>query len=235
MLCCKAVPSLAVHQGEQYGDGVGPAGGCVLADEAPAVYVPEGLEEFLEPSGAQGLRQVGVGGLRILIGRVVREVRTDDEEILPVEIRVQDLGNALEQAEALGPDHNRDDGRDFVENHLEERQLHLEAMLLVVGVAPESESPVAFLYKFFPKGNVYRNPAQGRLCIGIQRIHARPGESHPVAGPNEEYPLVGMTPGNAAECGRRHLAAEYVPRMGYYQRLRRRRILIGKMQPFSQH
>ena len=165
----------------------------------------------------------------------MREVRTDDEKILFVEVRLQRLSYILEHAETLGADYDRHDGRNFLEDHLQERQLDLEAMLFVVGVAPEGERAASFLDEFLPEGNIDRHPAQGRLGIGILRVHACAGKPHPMAWPEEEYPLVRVPLRDAAEGGGRHFAAEHVPRVGYDHRLRRQAAVIGRMQPFSQH
>ena len=79
------------------------------------------------------------------------EVRADDEKVLFVEIWFQDFGYALKDAEAFGSDDDRHDRRDLPEDHLQERQLDLKAMLAIVGIVPESEYPVSLLDEFFSK------------------------------------------------------------------------------------
>ena len=118
------------------------------------------------------------------------EVRTDDEEILFGEIRLEDRSNVLEHTEAFGPDHDGHYRRDILEDHLQEWQLDFEAMLAVVGVPPADEHTVSILNELLPEGYVYRNVAKRRPGERIQRIHACAREAHPVAGPKEENPLV---------------------------------------------
>lgn len=83
-------------------------------------------------------------------------------------------------------------------------------MLPVVGVVPEGE---ALPDEFLPQGNIDRDLSQRGLGIVVAGVHARSGETDPMARPQQEDPLVGMPPRDAAEGRSRHLPAEHVPGM----------------------
>ena len=192
------------------------------------------MQELFQSTGCDRIRKIEVGGLRIFVGRVVGEVGTDDEEILFVEIRFQNLRNLLEDGETLGADHDGHDRRDFSENQLKERQLDLQVMFPVVGVCPANERPFSLSDEFFAQGDIDRNLSQRRFRPGIERIYARPGKSDTMTGPEEEDPFVRVPPGDAVVGRRSHLSAEYVSRVGDDNRLRSKSI-PGRMKPGSQH
>ena len=60
------------------------------------------------------------------------EVAADHKEVLLVEIRQQRIGNLLKLVPTLCSNHDRHNGRHLLEMLLQQRQLHLEAMLLAV-------------------------------------------------------------------------------------------------------
>ena len=236
MLNVELAPSLGVHHIQQDRDGASPAGGGVLSGESFLTYLGQAFQKRFEAAGRDRFGHEKVGCLRILVGRIMREIRTDDEEILFREIRCQDLGNLLQDAEPLRPDHDRDDQGDFLENHLEKRQLDFQAVLPVMGVMPEKESALAFTDQLLADVDIDRHAAQGSLCTGIERIHAGTCESDPVAGAEEEDPLVGVIPGDPVIGRCRHLAAEHVAGMRDDQRLwRGPGSGLCRMQPIRQH
>ena len=155
------------------------------------------------------------------------EVRADDEEVFFIEIRFKLLGNLLQHTKALGPDHDWHNGRYFLEDHLQERQLDLQAVFAVVGVGPAGERAVALSDEFFSLGGINLDIAQRRRGIVVKGIYAGTGEADSVAWPDEENPFVGVSSGDATESRGRHLTAEHVSRVWYDECLRGGRVFAG--------
>ena len=80
------------------------------------------------------LTRLGIHLVSIFIRRIMGEVAADDEEILFCEPRLQHLGHPLQLREVVGGDDDGDDGWHFAQMPLQERQLHLQTMLTVVGL-----------------------------------------------------------------------------------------------------
>ena len=95
----------------------------------------------------------------------MRKIRADDEEILLVEIGLQNFGYLLEDAQPMCSDYDRHDGRNLLENHLQERKLHFQAMLPVVRIVPAGERSLSLADEFLSRGDIDPDLAQRRSGI----------------------------------------------------------------------
>ena len=148
------------------------------------------------------------------------EVRTDDEKIIFSKVWLQHSGYLLKDVQTLGSYDYRHNRRHISEKHLQERQLHLQAVFPVVCIASENKVSSAISNQLLPQSDINRNLSQRRFCKGVHSFHAGSGEPHPVTWPKKEYPLIGVSLWNPVKCRRRHLPAEDVAGMRDYYRLR---------------
>ena len=148
------------------------------------------------------------------------EIRADDKEVFGREIRFQHLRDPLQHAEPFRADNDRDDGRHLAKRQLQQRQLDLQAVLPVVRVAPVGEHALPRPDEFLAYGHIDRDlPQRGfRPCAG--GLYARARESHAVARPEQENPLVRVSPRDAVQGRGGHLAAEHIAGVRDDDRLR---------------
>ena len=129
------------HQ-HQRDDGKLAAGaGGEVSHPAMGILLDSGNELF-HFAALDGLSRLRIHFAGILVGGVVGEIAADDEEILFREIGFQHLSHPLQFREIVGGDDDRHDGRHRFECPLQERQLHLQAMLTIVGFWPIGEHAV---------------------------------------------------------------------------------------------
>ena len=88
MIHIELIPALGVHHRQKHRDGARPAGGGILPDEIHFPDIAERIQEFLQAALFDGVRQIEIGGLRVFIGRIMREVRADDKEVFFIEVRL---------------------------------------------------------------------------------------------------------------------------------------------------
>ena len=162
------------------------------------------------------------------------EIGAYNEEVLFVEVWLQRLCDLLQNVKALRSDHDRNDGRDLTENHLQERQLNFQTMLPVVRVAPADECPFPVPDELLSRRDIDRDLAEGSLGILIKRVYARTSEPYLVAWAEQEDPLVIVPGRNTAESGGRDLSAEDIPGVGHDNSLRCVAAL-SRVQPCSEH
>ena len=233
MLGLKVAASLGIYKIQQDGDSAGAAGGGVFAPEVHLVDGCERYQKLFQAARCDGLGQVEVRFLRVLVGRIVGKVGADDKEVLGCEIRLQDFCNLLEDIEVLRADDNGHYRRDFVKGHLHQGQLDLQAVLPVVGVGAESKGLLSPFDELFSNGNINRHLPQGRFGKGIERVDTGGVEAYTMARSKEEDALIAMSLGNLVEGRCRYFPAENVSCVGHDEGLRGNR--SGRMHPRAYH
>ena len=219
MIRCEVSRPLGVNDGKKDRDGIGSARGGVLSAEVHLIHLPEGVDKAFQAACDDGFGHIEVGLFAILVGRVMGEVRTDDKEVLRGEVRLEKLRYLLQYIKMRRADDDGNNRRDLGEDRLDERQLHLQAVLPVVGVTPVGENAVSFHDELPPRLGIDGDLSQRRLCKRVSCIDARPLEGHPVAGAQEEHPFIAVPPWDAAEGRCCHFAAVDVASMGHDERL----------------
>ena len=146
----------------------------------------------------------------------MREVAADDEEILVCEIRLQYIRQTLQFPEVVGRDDNRYDGRHLAKASLQERQLHFQTVLPVVGLRAIGKTAVGSNQ---PPGSLTIHLHLSQRCgviVGLT-IHRGPIQPLMMAGSQEEDTLESLSFGQRHIGLSRHIAREIVTSVGYYQ------------------
>ena len=102
-----------------------------IADTTMCIGI-DGGNKLLHAAALHRLTRLSIHRTGITIRRIVREIATDDKEILVRKIRLQRLCHLLQLIKIISRNNNRYDGRHVLQPPLQERQLHLQTMLPVV-------------------------------------------------------------------------------------------------------
>ena len=175
------------HQHQRHNGQFTTSTRCQIADTTIGILI-DGGDKRLHIATLKGLARLGIHLAGILVRWIMRKVATHNEEVLVCEIWLQHLSHPFQFSEVVGRYNNRYDRRHLLKPSLQERQLHLQTMLPVVGLRAISETIVS------------SNQLLGSLTIHLQfsqrcgviirlTIHRSPIQPLVMTGPQEEDAL----------------------------------------------
>ena len=180
--------------------------GCQVANAAVGIRLDDSHELFCAAT-LHGLACQGIHPVGIVVGRVVGEVAAHDKQVLVGEERLQRTGHALKLLVVVGRDDDRHDGRHLLESALQERQLHLQTVLLIVCLAAVGKHAVG-CNQPGGRGAVHLNIAQWRGIVVDGIVDRSPVEPSVVTRAEHEDALVVLLRVERHVSRSRHVAAE---------------------------
>ena len=159
-----------------------------IADAAPGIF-PQYRDKLLHIATLHRLTRPCIHLAGIVIRWIVREVAADDKHVFLSQIRLQHLCYPLQLAEVVSGNNDRHYGWNFAKASLQERQLHLQAMLSVVCLGLICKHAVS-LRQLLSRLHIHLHVSQRSTVIVELRIHRSPVEPFVVTWPQQEYPFV---------------------------------------------
>lgn len=191
------------HHHEQHGYGRLSAGTCVEVRNVARGVVVNRAYKLCQRGLLYGSPSYAIHLNGVVITWIMREVAAYDKQVVGGEVWLQGLGHALQFVKVLRTYYDGHYRRHLVQMALQERQLHLKAVLAVVCLGQTAEHAVS-TQQVIAHVEVYLHVAKRRGVSTEQVVDRSTVEGCLMARSQQEHPLIFSCRINAHICLCRH-------------------------------